>query len=205
VQSAAEWLTAIGTVGATIAAVALGLGLREWVFRPRLRVRFSASRISDQVVMGILGGGLAAYVRPGIANEGRAAANRVRVSLLELEQWDRENEGWRRVRPEMDAGTFIWSNRPGEPALDIPPKSERPLDFFAIIRDLQEQGDMPMELQLGVRPANRSDRLPPGSWRTKIEVSADNAPRRRLICRFVLTGPGLGSNRMDLAFGRRWR
>lgn len=190
-SSWAEWLTAIGTVGATVAAVMLGLGFKEWVFRPRLQFRFSTSSVSTEVLTGTRGGNPAAYVRLGIANEGRASANRVRISLLEIESWD-SSDGWARVGPEMDAATFIWSNRPGEPALDIPPKSERPLDLFAILRDWQAQGEMPMGLQIGVIPANRADQLAPGAWRVKLEASADNAsPRTSYIAfRFDGSWPG---------------
>jgi hypothetical protein len=190
-SSWAEWLTAIGTVGATLAAVVLGFGLKEWVFRPKLRFRYTASTLSTQVVTGTMGGGLAAYVRLGVANVGRSTARQVRVSLLELERWDAPY--WSREGPEMDAATFIWSNWPGEQTLDIPPTSERPLDLFAILKDLQQQGEMPMELQLTVRPANRSDRLAPGSWRIKVAASADNAALHTSYLAFRFDGnwPGV--------------
>jgi hypothetical protein len=78
------------------------------------------------------------------------------------------------TRQEHDASTvppLLWA-----PSTALLPRSERPLDLFAVTRDWNAQGEMPLELQIGaVRPANRADRLPPGAWRVRIEVAADNA------------------------------
>src|SRR5882724_9759483 len=60
----------------------LGLGFKEWTFLLRLQSRFSTSSVSTEVVTRTLGGNPAAYVRLGIANEGRAPTKRVRISLL---------------------------------------------------------------------------------------------------------------------------
>jgi hypothetical protein len=181
------WLTAIGTIGAAVVALALGLGFKEWVFRPRLRIRFSPGSISDQVVTGTVGGEPAGYIRLHVGNDGRASANRVRVSLLQVERWDDER-GWEHAKPEIDGADLVWSNRSEEP-LDIPPRSERPLDLFAIVRDWDAQGDMPMALQIGSKvPANRADQLSPGAWRVKLEASADNASPQTCYVAFRFDG-----------------
>ncbi|MDQ2981691.1 MAG: hypothetical protein M3R26_05125, partial [Actinomycetota bacterium] len=91
-SSLAEWLTAAGTGGATV--VALALGFKEWAFRPRLKARFSPANISDRVVTTTYGGGpagvvqgVAGYVRLRISNDGRTSAGRTHVSLLGVENW----------------------------------------------------------------------------------------------------------------------
>lgn len=174
-NSIPEWLTAIGTVGATAVALALGFGLREWVFRPHLTLSFSPSNIWDQVVTGTVDGGTAAFVRLRVGNGGRALAKGVRVSLLLVERWT-DDHLWEPVRSELAGSDLTWSNRPGESSRDVPPKSERPLDLFEIRRDFNAQGEIPAGLQVSrVVPANRSDLLTPGSWLVKLEVAADNA------------------------------
>jgi hypothetical protein len=71
-------------------------------------------------VIGRLWGWLGAV--PGrfhVANNGRVSADRVRVSLLQVERWDDES-GWEHAQPEIDGADLVWSNRSVEP-LDIPP------------------------------------------------------------------------------------
>lgn len=186
-HAVADWLTAAGTVGAAIAAIALGLGFKEWVFRPRLRIRFSAQNISDRVVTLTLGGHPAAYVRVRVGNGGRSTAKRVWASLLEVESWHTER-GWERRWPELDGATLAWSNRE-PPVLDIPPKSERPLDLFAVFRDFPRQGRMPIVLQIRRPfPANRAHELNPGGWRIRIEAAADNATPETYYVAFRFDG-----------------
>jgi len=171
----AEWLTAIGTIGATLVALAFGVGLRERLSRPKVGLRFSADNISDQLLTSTVLGVRSAWVRLRVANDGRTAAERVRVSVLGAER--RSDETWEQAAPEVVGATLRWSNRPNEPTLDIPPRSERPLDLFSILGELANQGELPMELAIGpVVPANNAHRLAPGGWRLLLEVSADNTP-----------------------------
>jgi hypothetical protein len=158
----ADWMTAIGTVGATIVAIALGLGIREWLARPRIAARLRQGTDASLVLIGAVkfpGIGAApmqdraAYLRLYVGNEGRSSASKVRVGLLRIEIWSAERSLWEECKPELEGREFAWSNsHPQSTETQLAKKSERPLDILAIPREKPEKGGRPMVLQIGGPP-----------------------------------------------------
>jgi hypothetical protein len=129
-----------------------------------------------------------AYVRLRVANTGRSTANDVRVTLAGVERWTDE-AGWEGQRPEIDGATLAWANRHGEPSLDIPSRSDRPLDLLKIVRNLEAQGEIPIKLMTSsVVDALLPGELESGGWRVRFEASADNAPARKYYIAFRFDG-----------------
>jgi hypothetical protein len=183
----ADWMTAVGTVGATIVAIALGLGLRERLLRPRIVAKLRRSTDSSLVLIGAVtfpGIGAApmedrvAYLRLYVRNEGRSSASKVRVALLRIEVWSAERSRWEECKPELEGREFVWSNsHPQSTETQLAKKSERPLDILAIPREKPEKGGRPMMLQIGgPPPVSEAHWLIPGAWRLTLELSADGAP-----------------------------
>jgi hypothetical protein len=74
-----EWFIASASVRSGLLALALALGLKEWIFRPRERLllghRSLPDEISDRVVTRRIDTGeFAAFVRLRLANRGRSTA-----------------------------------------------------------------------------------------------------------------------------------
>src|SRR5690606_38215424 len=120
---ATQWIIAVGSLGSALIALALALGLREWVVRPRvglvLRDASDPEEISDRVVTKRLTGGeVGAFVRVRLDNRGRSTARNVGVRLLKTHRWDPERRDWIRARPELDGRLLQPSNQlPSEPNL----------------------------------------------------------------------------------------
>jgi hypothetical protein len=57
-----DWMTALGTIGAVVVALLFGLGLVEWLRRPKLRLEISEAPF-DRVTTLTVGGAPAAYLR----------------------------------------------------------------------------------------------------------------------------------------------
>lgn len=172
----ATWLTAVGTVAASVLALAFGLGLREWWQRPRLRLIFDPDADADRVTVATVGGSYSAWVRLRVVNDGRTAAKNVQVTITGVTTWAGRPGHWLRGKFDLHGRALVWSNSPGQAtAVDIPPSGERYVDVVAIPRDWDHQGAIEMMLQIGqFAPAAHSERLSPGSWQFALELSADN-------------------------------
>jgi hypothetical protein len=194
-----DWATAVGTVGATVAAVVLGLGFKEWWFRPRLTLRLTRDEGTCLVVTSTTSMSVAAYVRCLVGNTGRSTAKSVRVSLISVETWHPVRLRWERLKWELDGRDLAWSSswasvQPliAATAKDIAPRTERPLDFLSIHRDGGRQGQLPIRLEIPPPvPANAAHVLLPGAWRVRLELSADNAAARTVFVAFRFDGSWL--------------
>src|SRR5580693_1551142 len=88
----AEWLTAIGTVGATVLALVLALWgekLTRWFIRPELSLKTNVGRPDSEGVHRQVNGtpsGLAYFFRLAIRNKGNTAANDVQIFLNKIER-----------------------------------------------------------------------------------------------------------------------
>ena len=175
-DSVATWLTAVGTIAASVLALAFGLGLREWRQRPRLRLVFDPEADADRVTVPTAGGFPSAWVRLRVVNEGRTAAKNVQVVVTGVSTWAGNRGHWVRGKFDLHGRAVVWSNSPSRAvAVDIPPGGERYVDLVAIPRDWQNQGMIHMTLQIGPPPpVSQSERLSPGSWQLALELSADN-------------------------------
>jgi hypothetical protein len=169
-SSAAAWTSAGLSFLAIVAAIALGLGARERVSRPRLRIHY----FPEDHVLTHEDEGPRAFVRLRVENTGKSSANNVRVTVIGIDCW--VNDQWVSRHPEIEGAVLAWANRTGELSLEIPRNSKRPLDLFKIRRDWEAQGQMPITLMttaLAQIPLPQD--LDPGSWRVKLESTADNA------------------------------
>lgn len=170
------WVEAIGTVAASIVALALGLGLADWWKRPKLSLHSDPYDVSDRVVTTTVAGEFAAYLRLRVRNDGRSSARGVQVAIVSVETWPDNTRRWIRGKPELDGRPLTWANDPRATA-DIPAGVERYLDVVWIPRRWQEQGQMPLVLSIQLpHPANNAQVLGPGGWRLRLQVSGDNIP-----------------------------
>jgi hypothetical protein len=79
-----QWIIAIGSFGSALVALALALGLKDWFFRPRLRLVLGHAsdpeETSDRIVTKRLESGeTAAFVRLRLDNRGLDCAKRGRA------------------------------------------------------------------------------------------------------------------------------
>jgi hypothetical protein len=131
-DTVATWLTAVGTITATILALAFGLGARDWWRRPRLRLVFDPEAPADRVTVHTVGGAPAAYARLRVVNEGHSAAKRVQVTLTGVATWTARPGQWLSGRFDLHGRALVWSKSPGQAtAVDIPPDGERYVDLIA--------------------------------------------------------------------------
>jgi hypothetical protein len=171
------WVTALATVAAVLVALLLGLGLADWLRRPKLRLESSPDNPSDRVTTATTRGGPAAYLRARVVNHGRTAAKNVSVAVLAAETPVGTSVLWRRPKPELDGRALAWSNLEHTAAVNIAPGVERYVDVISIVRDLGRwpQGEIPTRVEIkDPPPANQAEWLAPGTWRLRLEVSAEN-------------------------------
>ena len=188
VASAIAWLSVIGTLGALVIALALGLGLGDWVRRPKLVLHSDRDNLSDRVVTLDLEGRGVGFLRLRVENTGRSTARDVQVSVGSLDEWVDESGRWLRTRPELDGRPLKWGGS-SDSTVDVPPKVERSVDLLAITRDPARHRDLPMSIYIqGVPPANRANDLPPGSWRIRLMLSADNCAAKLYEVRLLFDG-----------------
>jgi hypothetical protein len=176
-----SWIIATASVCSAALAIALAVGLRDWVFRPRVRLilqgRPLREGISDRVVTRRIDTGRpAAFVRLRVDNRGRSTARRVGVRVLQVHYWDQGRQQWIRVRPELDGRLLQPSNQlPGEPGtVDVFPGSDRIVDLVSIGgKDGGDPGPVFIEIS-EPWPPNRANALETGVWRLDLSVSGDN-------------------------------
>src|SRR5215469_111009 len=110
------WINAAASWGSAILALALAMGFREWIHRPRVRLLLQSEQepgeFSDRVVTKrVSTGKVTAFVRLRVANRGRSTARRVRVRVLQVHRWDQGRRQWQRTRPELDGRLLEPSNQ----------------------------------------------------------------------------------------------
>lgn len=185
-----QWIIAVGSLGSALIALALGLGLRDWVFRPRVRLvlrqESDPEEISDRVVTKRLETGeTAAFVRLRLDNRGRSTARNVGVRVLKLHRWDPARAEWLRSRPELDGRLLQPSNHlASEPdLLDVFPLSDRIVDLASVDLERLADGAGPLFVEISRPwPPNEANMLEPAIWRLELLVCGDNiTPARAFI------------------------
>jgi hypothetical protein len=190
------WFIAAASWGSAVLALALALGLREWVHRPRVRLlrhsKHEPGEFSDRVVTRrVSTGKTTAFVRLRLANHGRSTARRVGVRVLRVHFWDQGREQWRRVRPELDGRLLEPSNQLSEEAgtVDVFPHSDRIIDLVSVGGGLDEDGPSPVVVEIGQPwPPNQANALDPGTWRLELVVCADNINAQRYFVTVFFDG-----------------
>jgi hypothetical protein len=188
-----EWFIAIALTASVVLALALALGLKEWIFRPRVTLLIrdrprgraplipqAPEEISDRVVTNRIDTGEpAAIIRMRLHNRGRSTARRVAVRLLQVHFWDESRGQWIRSRPELDGRLLQPSNQmPSErdlEVMDVYPASDRIIDLASVGYRPESEGTGPVFVEIGRPwPPNKANVLDPGTWSLTLLVSGDN-------------------------------
>jgi hypothetical protein len=191
-----QWIIAIGSLGSALIALALGLGLRDWVFRPRvalvLRHAADPDEISDRIVTKRLeNGDSAAFVRLRVENRGRSTARNVAVRILKVHRWAEPDGVWVRARPELDGRLLKPSNHlAAEPdLLDVFPFSDRILDLASVDLTRLRAGANPLVVEISRPwPPNEANMLEPATWRLELMVCGDNITPTRAVVALSFDG-----------------
>jgi hypothetical protein len=182
-----QWIIAAGSIGSALIALALALGLKEWVFRPRVRLALrhesDPEENSDRIVTKRLRNGeAAAYVRLRLVNVGRTTARNVAVNILRVHRWDPVRAEWIRSRPELDGRAPQPSNQlEHQPDLvDVFPHTDRILDLASV--DLTPSPDDAKPIFVEITqpwPPNEANVLDAATWRLELLVCGDNIKPER--------------------------
>lgn len=187
-----EWLTVIGTVGATVVALALGLGFGDWVrgkfIHPKLELDGSIASPSAQKMLWRLEAGQLLgevwYFRLKIENAGNAVARDVHVFLASVEEWKDKRKEFVPVRRFLPM--FLkWSNVGITTTPTLWPDMPRYCDWFHIsapqIKQFIDEKlpdvsslEAVLALDVEVTPSNRGHLLAPGIYRCTLKVAAAN-------------------------------
>jgi hypothetical protein len=176
-----EWVSAIATIAAVVLALLLGLGLKDWLIRPSLKLTSADDDPSSRMAFPFSDGRVGGWARIQVSNEGRAPARGIHVRIGSIERWD--GEAWVRERAELDARALAWAHVPAGVPVDIPPGSTQPLDLISI-----HQGDdagtafMRLEISDYINSAPSSGGhlfLEAGSWRLELVHDGDNVEATR--------------------------
>jgi hypothetical protein len=185
-----QWIIAIGSIGSALIALALALGLKDWFFRPRVRLvlrhESNPDEISDRIVtQRIDTGEAAAFVRLRVENRGRSTARNVGVSVLKVNRWQPAGAEWIRSRPELDGRLLQPSNQlASQPELvDVFPHADRIVDLASVDHKRVSEGTSPIVVEISHPwPPNEANLLEPGIWRLELLVVGDNIrPQRSFV------------------------
>jgi hypothetical protein len=185
-----QWVIAIGSLGSALVALALAFGLKDWFFRPQLRLVLGDAsdpeENSDRIVTKRLESGeTAAFVRMRLDNRGRSTARNAGVRVLEVQRWDSASRAWIRSRPELDGRLLQPSNQLArEPDLvDVFPHSDRIVDLASVDYDRASEGKTPISVEIGHPwPPNEANILEPATWQLELLVVGDNVtPERSFV------------------------
>jgi hypothetical protein len=146
-----DWVRALGSFAAAIVALLLGLGLRDWVYRPKLVLSSNDSDPSARIVMRLADGKQGGWCRVRVANNGKATARNVRARILSIER--HTDDGWILERAELDARSLGWANTPANEIVDIPADTSRPLDLLAVQRAPETLSDAMMTITISAGAA----------------------------------------------------
>src|SRR5262249_42933210 len=151
-----QWIIAVASLASALIALALAFGLKEWVFRPRVRLLLRHEAMPDEVSDRVLTkridtGEPAAFVRLRLDNSGRSTARNVGVRVLQVHRWDVDRQVWLRARPELDGRLLQPSNQlPSEPDLvDVFPSSDRIVDLVSVGDGPESNGARPVLVEIG--------------------------------------------------------
>ncbi len=191
--SLTDWLTAIGTVGATgLAVVLAGRDIvSRWIFHPRLDVALRQGPpdcVITQITESTPAGAMlrqAFYCRLRIQNNGNRRAQGVEVRMICLWRYD---SGSYTEDGDFVPMNLLWSHRGtiGTPVLE--PKLPQHCDFCYFQRpipigDGKAWMDFATEVQPNqVGPDRWPTKKPPGKYRAEIVITADNAkPKSKIL------------------------
>jgi hypothetical protein len=198
-----DWFIAVGSLTSAALALALGLGLKEWIARPRvtliLRHRSRPAEVSDRVVTRRMDTGeTAAFIRLRVDNRGRSTARRVGVRVLQVHHYDEREDAWIRTTPELDGRLLQPSNQlphaQSLDTLDVFPSSDGIVDLASVNCDHDSEGFGRISVEIGYpRPRNEASLLEPGTWQLDLLVSGDNITAKRyfVVISFDGATPGL--------------
>jgi hypothetical protein len=177
-QIAREWMIAVGTVGATIVAVYVGV-LRERWRRPKLSLEYGGPSSGDAVETR-KDEWAGAYVRLRVmAAKRRSAAEDVEVMVLGARELE-PREGCQRASGNIaiDGQLLNWSNTEST-RMTIPSDTHRHLDLLHIKKPEAASGTA--SAWISVQPGYDDGREQTKSGRFELElaVSARNANARR--------------------------
>jgi hypothetical protein len=199
--SIAEWVGALGTVAAVLAALGIALygeSLKQRLYRPKLAVEINSEAPDCHKIAFTGATGVIAYYgiyyRLRIRNDGNRPAQNVQVVAKSLQRYA-NNERWESV-PSFLPLALVWSHTPlelrskDERAATIKPFIAQKLfvhcDFGNVIPPNQlhttalNRPDLPelrsiLRLDTWVTPNTLSNFLGPGKYRIEIFVAAENA------------------------------
>lgn len=185
-----QWIIAVGSLGSAFVALALALGLKDWFYRPRVRLVLrhasDPEEISDRIVTKRLESGeTAAFVRLRLDNRGRSTARNVGVRVLKVHRLDAATGDWSRSRPELDGRLLQPSNQlANEPDLvDVFPRSDRIVDLASVDHVRASEGKSPIFVEISHPwPPNEANVLEPATWQLELMVVGDNiTPERSFV------------------------
>jgi hypothetical protein len=172
-----EWLTAVGTVGATVAAIYVGV-FRVWLRSPKLSLEPSDyDAPSDRRIVG-RPDGLLAFVRARVvASAHRQAAEDVEVMILDSKEI-RARPG---AKPESSLrleGTLLkWGNVQST-RLTIPPGIHRYVDLLRIRHNAAKEGDAPAEVVVLNPLGDHRERIRSAEFELVLALTARNMDAR---------------------------
>jgi len=168
-----QWMIAMGSLGSALVALALGLGLKDWVVRPQVRLVLRHA------------GETAAFVRLRLDNRGRSTARNVGVRVLKMYRWDPAAAAWIRTRPELDGRLLQPSNQlTSEPDLvDVFPYTDRIVDLASVELGEVRSDTRPIFVEISRPwPPDEANALEPATWRLELLVCGDNIrPQRSFV------------------------
>lgn len=201
--SAADWLTAVGTVGATILAL-FGID-RTWLNRPRLNMEtdlgpapnadqdenftrydnYGETPAGDTVSLG--------ESVPSVWVRARVTARRGRADAAEVVVLGASIEEDGQTRPiHVDGRSLCWSGyTPARTQLDLSPGLPRRIDIATVVKGRQSQ-PTPLVLLTDFRSNNRSNIVARGRLTLSLAAVASNGPPT--YYEFVLDYDGLWPN-----------
>jgi hypothetical protein len=179
-EPVAAWLTAVGTVGATWAALYVG-AIRDWWRRPKLTLLFDHGT-SDAVEVGTTTSLFAAYVRLRVRNEtGKATAEDVEVIISGASEL-----GGKPREVDLDGRLLTYSNtEPPAVRLHLPPGGERHVDLAYVLftkLGMLPGTNRPVVIKVHPLPAEtRLASMTPGRLEMELTVAARNVDAARYM------------------------
>ena len=182
-----NWLIAVGTIGATFAAVYVGV-FREWRRRPKLTLEYQGPPATsdavppttkDAVVVKSQRDYMAAYVRLRVrARKRKSAAEDVEVMVLHCRETATRKDHPSVDPIPIDGLLLVWANTPGLTRMTIPPDTPRYLDLLRVDKPVAAGGDAPAIIQVEPAPVDGRHKIRSASFQLELAVSARNADAR---------------------------
>lgn len=217
----AQWVEAIGTMIAVIAALGIALfqdKMRAWIMRPKLDVSISPKppdcvKIPTVRVVEPIAEGDAYYLRARVVNKGDQRATDVEVYAAKLLK--RQADGSFKEIEDFLPMNLTWAHRNDVVLPGISPKMYRHCGIACVfdpkkrqgfpLQDIQWPNVSPektiLSLNTEVKSNNKSYLLPFGAYRLVIEVTAANATPVEKTLEITLTGAWYEDEREMLSQG----